>query len=151
MRARVLHNLSVVLPANFADLAFGIVLIYQTLLPESTFGDTATTIDLGYLYYLISPSFYIFLTLAIVVRLVELRRVVQNASGGSGLGGIDTTIVTLIEPCALYTVSFLLFVVPWGSRSFVADIFFPAFVQVQVRVPTPFSLEHSGLIAVTNR
>ena len=139
-----------VLLAKFSGTAFGILLIYQTSLPESSLGETVTRLDLGYLYYLISPSFNIFLTLTIVVRLVEHSRAIRKASGGSG-GGIDAVTVIFIESCALYTVSFLLYVVPWGARSFVADISFPAFVQVQVRVASPFSSHCSDLMVVTNR
>jgi hypothetical protein len=117
------------------------VLIYQTSQPEKSLGNTFAGLDLGYLFYLISPSLNILLTLMIILRIILHTRTLRWALGtSSGLVEVyDDFIFVLVEPCVLYTVSFLLYVIPWGSGSFVRDIFFPTFVQVQVRISLPFT------------
>ena len=50
----------------------------------------------------------------------------------------------LVESFALFTVNSLLFVVPWGTGSWVAGIFLPVLPETQVRavcvLPTPYRL-----------
>lgn len=91
--------------------------------------------NFNYPFFAISPSLNILLTLMIVARLILHRRNIQNAMGASArtTAGLYQAIVTvLIESCALYAVSFILFIGPWGSGSSAANIFFPIVAQTQV-------------------
>lgn len=63
-------------------------------------------------------------------------------AGASGL--YETIITVLVESCAIYAVTSLLFVVPWGAKSHVADIFLPILAEVQVRAPFPPCLSKSN-------
>lgn len=53
--------------------------------------------------------------------------------------GLYKAVITmLIEPCALYVVSFVLFIGPWGAGSHAQFIFFPILAETQVRAPFCF-------------
>lgn len=48
--------------------------------------------------------------------------------------GVYKAVITVcVESSALRTVSFLLFIGPWGTTSYVEDIFFPPLAEVHVR------------------
>jgi hypothetical protein len=113
----------------------GIVFTYQTLRPEY-FNEQQVTINLGLSFFSISVSLNVLLTLMIIVRLTLHSRNVRNATGASaGATGLYNAIVTvLIESCALYAVSFLLFIGPWGANSLVEYVFFPVLIETQVRI-----------------
>jgi hypothetical protein len=129
-----------VLLANIDNKVFGVMLIYQTSQPGKSLGNAVADLDLGYLFYIISPSLNVLLTLMIVLRIIQHIRNARTALGNSNKVTEEFDIVFIfIEPCALYTVIFLLYVIPWGSGSFVGDIFFPMFVQVQVCISSPFT------------
>ena len=72
----------------------------------------------------------------IVTRLIMHSRNIRNALGArGGAGGVYKAVVTmLIESSALYAVSSILFIGPWGAGSWVADIFLPILAQNQVRL-----------------
>lgn len=113
----------------------GIVFTYQTLRPEY-FNNPQVIINLGLSFFSISVALNVILTLMIIVRLILHSRNVRDAMGApAGAGGLYTAIVTvLIESCALYAVSFLLFIGPWGADSGVEYVFFPILIETQVRV-----------------
>ena len=109
----------------------GIWFIYQTSLPSSILNSLGS--KTGIPYFSISISLNILLTLLIVIRLLMHSRNIRN-SVGAGAGGVYKAIVTmLIESSALYAVSSILFIGPWGANSWVADIFLPILAQNQVR------------------
>lgn len=56
----------------------------------------------------------------------------------SASGVYDAIITVLVESSALYTVSFLLFIGPWGAKNYAEDIFFPPLAEIQVRAPCTF-------------
>ena len=126
------------LPDNIANLGMGIVFIHQT----SQLGGSSDSlaISTGVPYFSISISLNVLLTLMIVTRLVLHRRNIQRALGAqAGKSGVYTAVVTiLIESSALYAITSLLFVVPWGVGSRVAQIFLPALAQTQVCPVFPF-------------
>jgi len=73
--------------------------------------------------------------------------------GGSAgaTGGLYKTIVTvLIESCALYAVSFILFIGPWIPGSPVANIFLPIVVDAQVIAPFLVVLRVANQRALTS-
>ena len=126
------------LPDDIANTAMGIVFIHQT----SQLGGSSDSlaISTGVPYFSISISLNVLLTLMIVTRLVLHRRNIQRALGAqAGKSGVYTAVVTiLIESSALYAITSLLFVVPWGVGSRVAQIFLPALAQTQVCPVFPF-------------
>ena len=126
--------------AKITGTAMGIMLIDQTAQPHDGFWSSVTT-NFGVPYFSISLAINVVLTLMIVIRLVMHSRNIRNAMGAQATGttGLYTTINTvLIESSALYTLSFLLFIVPWGTTSYVEDIFFPPLAQIQVRIISTF-------------
>ena len=70
----------------------------------------------------------------IVTRLILHRRNIRKAIGASGgAGGLYTAVVTmLIESYALYAATFLTYVVPWSSNSYVASSVSTLLASVQV-------------------
>ena len=72
----------------------------------------------------------------IVARLMLHSKDIRNAMGGSTTASrLYKAVVTMLtESCALYAVTFVLFVGPWTAGSPVASIFFPILVQTQVRM-----------------
>lgn len=112
----------------------GIMLIDQTAQPHDRFWDSIT-VNFGVPYFSISLAINVILTIMIVIRLILHSRNIRNAMGAQdGASGVYKAIITvLVESSALYTVSFLLFVGPWGATNYAEDIFFPPLAQVQVR------------------
>ena len=86
-------------------------------------------------YLSISLSLDTLLTLLIVIRLIVYTKNIRTTTGGTGIGGLCKAIITmLIESCALYAVSSLLVIGPWGAGSNAANIFFFVLTQTQVRI-----------------
>ena len=112
----------------------GIVLIgYQISHPYSNLWNAAD-VNLGLPYFSISLALNILLTLMIVIRLILHNREVRTATGLTEAGGTYKNIVTmLVESSALYAVTSLLYIGPWGAGNHAADIFLPALCQIQVR------------------
>ena len=135
MSARILRGTVVVLLANLIDTAMGIAFIYQIARPISLVSNAGTIEDFGTPYYSISLALNVILTLMIVGRLIIHGKNVRNAMGSpSGVNGLYKAIVgMLVESCALYAVSYLLFMVPWAAGSPVSNAFFPILAETQVR------------------
>ena len=51
---------------------------------------------------------------------------------------IKAIVIMLVESSALYAVSSLLFIAPWGARSHIADAFWPILAETQVSPVFPF-------------
>lgn len=133
-------------PANTIDIAMGIIFTYQGARPVSLLS-TANAIQIfGVPYYTISLSLNVIITLMIVVRLILHSKNIRRAMGTpAGTSGLYKTIVTmLVESSALYAVSYLLFIGPWGAQSSVSNAFFPILATTQVSV---CSLAHRKDIA----
>lgn len=126
--------------ANDPGTAMGIALIYQISQTISIDSNSVTIADFGTPYYSISLSLNVLLTLMIVTRLVVYHRNVRNAMGApaKARGLYNTAITILIESCALYAVSYILFIGPWAIGSPVANIFFPILAETQVRAVLSF-------------
>ena len=105
----------------------GIMVIYQT-----TASDTAAWSAIP--YYSISLSLNIILTLMIIIRIALHTRNTRAAMGITGIGGLCTTIITmLVESCALYAASVLLVIGSWAARSPIENFFGSIIGQIQVR------------------
>ena len=83
----------------------------------------------------ISVALNALLTLMIIMRLVLHSRNMRNAMGTTAnASGLYETIVTMLtESSALYTIGFLLYIVTWGTNSFLVNAFSPFCADTQVR------------------
>jgi len=130
--------------ANVVNIAMGItIIIFQA--------HSADQVGIRILHLSITVSLNLFLTLAIVIRIVLHGRNVRAATGSrvgiSGLYGVITTM--LIESSALYAVSSLLLLGLWASGSSVANTFVPVHGETQVRVfPRLQSLDLSSKVTI---
>lgn len=120
---------------NAIDTAMGIAFIFQISQTISINSNSVTIANFGTPYYSISISLNVLLTLMIVTRLVLYNRNVRNAMGApvKARGLYNTAVTILIESCALYAVSYILFIGPWAIGSPVSNIFFPILAETQVR------------------
>ena len=125
----------------------GIVLIsYQISHPYNNLWNTVD-VDFGLPYFSISLALNVLLTLMIVIRLILRNRDVRTALGLTGIGGSCKAIITmLVESSALYAVTSLLYVGPWGAGNHAADIFLPCLCQIQVRAFLRPSIRTSRLM-----
>ena len=122
--------------ANFADIATGGILIYKNSRPFGIVYAVYVIREFGIPHHSISISLNILLTLMIVTRLVLHGRGIRAALGPSAsVGGWYRDIVTVLtESCALFAVTFLLFVIPWAANNAISSVFFPILVETQVRL-----------------
>ena len=112
----------------------GVTFLYQTSQPDSSIWNVVA-VDFDLPYFSISIGLNILLTLMIVVRLILHARNTRTALGIAGICGLCAAIVTMvIESCALYAVSSLLFIGPWGTGNHAADTFLPILAETQVRI-----------------
>lgn len=128
----VFCKLTMILSADNTDTAMGTMLIDQTAQPHDSFWNSIT-VNFGVPYFSISLAINVILTIMIVVRLVMHSRNIRNAMGdrATGTTGLYMTIIAvLVESSALYTISFLLFIGPWGATNYAEDIFFPPLAQI---------------------
>lgn len=135
-----------------ASLAMGIGFIYQGSQPVNIVTKYAAIAHFGTAYYSISLSLDFLLTLMIVGRIVRHSREIQNAMGVLAKPSrLYATIVTiLVESCALYSVSYLLFLGPWASSSPVSNAFFSMLAQNQVIAPFLVILRVANRTALTS-
>ena len=91
----------------------------------------------------------------IVIRLVRHRRNIRKALGTTtGASGLyDTLITMLVESCALYAVSYILFIAFFNTTSPIQDIFSQILTGTQVRavLTRAIALRHFCSIVITNR
>lgn len=135
-----------------AAVAIGIAFINEVAQISSIYSDSVTIADFGTPYYAISISLNILLTLMIVARLARHSRNIRKAMGGSGTtrGLYSTAITMLVESCALYAVTYILFIGPWSIGNPVANIFFPILAETQVIAPLLIILRVANRTALTN-
>ena len=128
VRICVLHDPAMTLRANIGSIVMGITFVYQAVIP------TGITWS-GLPYYSILLPVNVILTLMIVVRLIVHARNSRAALGTTGIGGLYKAVITmLVESCAIFTVSSLLVIGPWGAGiSPIVNLFMPILYQTQVR------------------
>ena len=119
----------------------GVMLIHRISQPGSSIWDPEV-IRFGLPYFSISVPLNILLTFMIVTRLtlhiINIRNTMGTSFMASGLcQAVRAIVIMLVESSALYTVTSLLFLAPWGARSHVADLFFPILAETQVSVVRP--------------
>lgn len=120
--------------ANLADIVVGIMFTYQYSRPINIPHLLASVLDYAIPYHTISCALNIMLTLMIVTRLFLAHRNVRKAMNARvRVNGLYKVIVTsLIESCALYSVTFVLFVGLLAADSSLLNVFLPVFLEVQV-------------------
>lgn len=129
--------------ANIADAALGIALVHnETLQLYSVPGSTG--LDIAAPCYSVSVSPNVLLTLMIVVRLALHSRNFRNATGGP-VGTYKAIITMFIESCALYAVTFLLFIGVWGPSNPLQLPIFPILAATQVRIVFNMFSAHRNL------
>jgi hypothetical protein len=122
--------------------------------PNLLLAHYVTFADFGKAYYSMSLSLDVLLTLMIVARIALHSRDIRSAIGSLAKpsGRLYKTLVTiLVESCALYTVSYLLFLGPWASSSPVCDAFFPMLAANQVRTKKFYNLLTLRTTLLSNR
>ena len=114
-------------------------IVYEGLRPNVSIWAVVYKFKVSYLA--ISLSLNTFLTLMIVIRLILHTRRIRGSIGINGIGGFcRATVTMLIESSALYAVSSLLVLGPWGVGNGASDIFIPILYEIQVRAfPCPRS------------
>ena len=140
VRIYIFHEPPVTLKANDKfNIAMGIVFIYQSA--------AAYALQWSALpYYSISLSLNVILTLMIIIRIILHARHARTAAGTTGTAGLYHSIITmLIESCALYSVSLLLVIGPWGAENPVTNFFLAVLPETQVRA-LPQSRSSDGLL-----
>ena len=93
-------------------------------------------------YFSVSASLNVLLTLMIVIRLILHGREVRAATGSpAGISGLYKAVATmLIESSALYSMTSLLLVILWATKSNASPGILPIIGEVQVRdFPRPRS------------
>lgn len=88
------------------------------------------------IYFSISLSLNVILTLMIVIKLAQHGRNIRAATGSPpGIGGLYRAVATMfIESSALFAVSLLLVTVSWATSSAALTISSPILGETQVRV-----------------
>ena len=142
----------------------GIVFIYESSQwPQPGKLNVLQTIPI---YIAITFSLNVLLTLMIVGRLALCNQEIRNTMGASSRGNMGTSsragewckaIATIfVESCAPYAISLLLYLIAYSIGSLLVGVFYPIFVETQVRVALRFPdaigiLGHYYLIVVKNR
>lgn len=109
-----------------ASIALGITLLVQTA-DSSPFADVNITLA----YYVMSLSLNVIVTFLIVGRLLIHRRQIAQALGPSHASSYTNIAAILIESASLYTVFAIMFLVPFGLSSSLANVFLQTVSQVQ--------------------
>ena len=130
-----------ILPANTPSPAIGIGFIYQASRSILSFSSYAAISTLGVSYFSVVLLLNVLLTLMIVTRLFLHGRNMRGITGDphKTSGPYSALVVMLIESCAIYSVTFLLFIVLWAVKSPAANFFIPILIQAQVRAFLTFS------------
>lgn len=121
------------LPANITIAAMGVAFLYLLSQPDSIAQNSLSRFGTPFLS--ISLALNLLLTLMIVVRLVWHNRNIRKATEiSSGIGGMCKAIATiLIESYALYAISAILYIRPYGSPTVIQFLFWPIIAETQVR------------------
>ncbi|KAJ7792083.1 hypothetical protein B0H13DRAFT_1675808 [Mycena leptocephala] len=117
-------------------LVLSILALFQSSRPNSHLW-TQKTIDFGLPYYALSGVLNVLITLMITTRLFMHRRHIRRTLGEEQAMSVPYTSIAamLVESSVLYTVTSILFLVPYGLKSDVSNIFIPILIEVQLLAP----------------
>jgi len=132
------------------SFAMGLRFIYQTAQPHGVWNMLPSNISLP--YFAISTALNVILTLVLLARFLMYGRNIRTSTGATSkiTGWYKAALTILIESCGLYAVNSLLFIIPWGMGSYVANIFLPILAQVQVIAPFLIIVRLANHTALTN-
>ena len=136
------------LSADTRNTVTGTMFVYYQSSQPATGTWSSVATNFNYPHFSISLALNVILSFMMVARLILHSREIRNVMGVSAGAIYRTTIAMLAETSALYAVSYVLFIGPWGAHSSVGYIFFPILAETQVCIAT--TPEYS-LIMVTNR
>jgi len=136
--------------ALLASFSTGIWFIHETARPGGTW--TLLPSKIGTPYFSITAGLNVILTLLILSRLFLHGRNVRSAMGGQAKisSFFKAALAMIIESSALYAINSLLFVIPRGGGSYVANIFLPILAQTQVIASFLIILRIAEQTALTN-
>ena len=143
------------LSADVTEVAMSIVLVYFQISQPNPNIWSSGTINIA-TSYSISVSLNLLLTLMIVARLIILRKNLKKAMNAPvRLGGLYKAVITmLVESCALYAVTSLLYIGTSAAKSPLEYLFFPILSQIQVCTvfrSIGITVSRSYLIVAANR
>ena len=142
----------------------GIVFVYES--SQRLYPGKLNVFQTIPLYLAITFSLNVLLTLMIVGRLALCNQEIRNVIGVSSRGHMRTSsragewckaiAAIFVESCAPYAISLLLYLIVHYINSPMKDIFYPIFIETQVRVALRFPdaveiFGHYYLIVVKNR
>lgn len=121
--------------ANPTYAATGIVYIRQVSQQVNIIRLASAVNHFGIPHHTLSVAVNVLLTLMIVIRLLLHGRKTRQAMGASTPAGgwYKIVITVLTESCALFAISFLLFIGFWAALNPLASAFFSIVVGTQVR------------------
>ena len=121
--------------ANLIGTGTGVTCVYKKSQSEDGEYTSLLVKQAPVAYDIICLSLNVLLTLMIVARLALHRRETQNVMGASfKASGLYKSIISmLVESCALYAGSFLVYTVTWGTNGSLAATFQPVLGETQVR------------------
>jgi len=135
-----------------ASFTLGILFAYQSSRPVGFLSSALAIADFGTPLFSVSLSLNVLLTLMIVTRLFLHDRRIRKVTGARitprGLYNAINTL--LIESCAIYAISFLLYMGPWAVGSSVANLFFTALTGAQTIAPFLLVLRVAKRTALTS-
>ncbi|KAJ7459650.1 hypothetical protein B0H11DRAFT_1737062 [Mycena galericulata] len=142
----LLYRCVIIFHLNFAIVALpilmylgaigNILVLFQSSRPDASLW-THTTVNFGVPYYALSTVLNVLITLMITTRLLMRRRELRNVLGSEQAMSVPYTSIAamLVESSLLYTITSILFLVPYGLNSDVSNIFIPILIEVQLVAP----------------
>ncbi|KAJ7454058.1 hypothetical protein B0H11DRAFT_1875547 [Mycena galericulata] len=118
-----------------ASISMGAIVLYKSSRPGSSLW-SGVTVNFGLPYFTIACSLNIFLTILIAGRLFYHSRSFSKINPDSKSPTLYSSIIAMmVESCAIYAVTSLLFIGPYAANNYASDIFLPLLSQVQIIGP----------------
>ncbi|KAJ7753630.1 hypothetical protein DFH07DRAFT_510194 [Mycena maculata] len=113
-----------------ASIAMSIMVLFQSSRPNANLW-TTLTVNFGIPYYTLSAALNVLITIMITTRLLLYRRSLRNTLGREQAMSVPFASVAsmLVESSLLYAVTSILFLVPYGLKSDVSNVFIPILIQ----------------------
>ncbi|KAJ7217070.1 hypothetical protein GGX14DRAFT_300684, partial [Mycena pura] len=118
------------------SIAMGVMILFQSSRPNANLW-TKTTVNFGIPYYALAAALNVVITIMITTRLLLYRRSLRNTLGEAQAMSVPFASIAsmLVESSLLYAVTSILFLVPYGLKSDVSNIFIPILIEVQILAP----------------
>ncbi|KAJ7602491.1 hypothetical protein DFH06DRAFT_1311448 [Mycena polygramma] len=119
-----------------SSIGLGIMLLFQASRPNATLW-TKTTVNFGIPYYTITAALNVLITAMIATRLLLYRWTLHKVLGTERALTVPYATVAsmLVESCVLYAATSILFLVPYGIKNPISNVFIPILIQVQLLAP----------------